>query len=129
VRRQLRTVVAETAEEHDLAEPGSTGGASDVLGGSPVDCLEALRAERVNEVHGDIHPVQDGERRLVGRVGDEPAHVPVVLARTARERDDLVRFCEPRQERRPDHARRTEHRDPHRGLTAVRVRKRRLIAR
>ena len=55
----------------------------------------------MDEVDSDIHSIQDAERRLVGRVGDKPAHVPVVRARTARERDDLVRFCEPRHERRP----------------------------
>ena len=115
VRRQGGAVVAEPAEEDDLPHAGSGGRTSNVLGGGTVDRLEVRRAERVDEVYGDIDAVEgDVERGLVGRVGDEPADRAFVRVRPAGERDDLMPLRELRQKRRSDDTRRTEHRDPHR---------------
>ncbi len=123
---ELGRFVPQPSQVDDLAHAGLLCGAGDVQGGGTVDRLEVGRAERVDEVDGDVDTVEGGPDLMrVGDVGHAPANVRRGDALVSRDGDDLVARCERRHERPADHAGGTDDRDPHRAPDpAARCRKR-----
>lgn len=130
VVRQLGQVVPQPAQVHDLSKPGALRRAGDVFRDEEVAVLVVARAERVNQVHCDLHP---GERTLCilgpGEVRLHPAHLGVGgLRALAGHCDHVVITRELRYELAPDETRGSEDRDLHAGGCAMRSTNRRLIA-
>jgi hypothetical protein len=74
VCREVRRVIAESTEIDDLGDARSLRLGHDVLGHPPIELGEVARAERVDEVIGDVDALERAARRsAVGEVGGDRA--------------------------------------------------------
>ena len=104
VGREVWPVIAEPAEIDDLSDARPLGLRDDVRGHPPVELGEVARAERMDEVIGDVDALERAARRLaVGEVGGDRANSRQVgRVRPSRDSDDLAALRERRNERAPD---------------------------
>ena len=128
VRRQLRRIVAEAAQVDELAKPGPPGLRGDGTGRGEIALLEVTRAERVHEVIGDVDPLESpADGFCVARVGPQPVH-SAALPFASRQRDDVMRPRESRQQSGADGAGRAKDGDFHHASRPSRAKWRRLIS-
>ena len=104
--REVGRVIAEPAEIDDLGDARPLCLGHDVLGHPPIELGEVARAERVDEVIGDVDALERAARRFaVGEVrGDRANSRQLGLVRPSRDGDDLAPLRERRNERAADEA-------------------------
>jgi hypothetical protein len=121
MRGQIGRVVAEAAEIDELAQPRSFRLVCDGSRRCAIPLLEVLSAQRVHEVVRDLDAVQrPADRGSVVRVGLQPGHI-VTVSLVPRDRHDIVRTRQRRQQSAPDGSRRAEDGDPHRASRTSRA--------
>ena len=110
-------VLAEAAEIDDLRDARPIGLGGDVLGRSAIELGEVARAERVDEVVGDVDAVERAADRA-GDVGGERAHPGHVGGGAPpRDGDDLASLRQHRHERAADEPGRSDDCGSH-GVTS-----------
>ena len=101
--REVGCVIAEPAEIDDLGDARSLGLGHDVLGHPAIELEKAARAERVDEVIGDVDALERPTRRFaVGEVGGDAADSGKPGAVARRDCDDLTPLRERRNQRAAD---------------------------
>ncbi len=114
VRGRIGVVSPQAAEVDDLTHSRARRFTRDVSRRLPVLPLEVARAQRVDEVIGDIRSLECGCDALAGGdIGLDPANSILVLVPAARGRDHLVLAGQQRQERLADDACGAEDGRPH----------------